>query len=520
MTEAAGNQKIGTAYLAVEAQADKNAKSKLESELGSAGTGAGDKFNQYFGKALGKLTKMLGTLKIGQMIGETIANSIQAYANYEQLVGGVETLFKDSADMVQRYAAQAYKTQGLSANAYMETVTAFSGALLRTLGSDTETAAKLADMAITDMADQANKYGTTVESVKNTYLSLARGGYAMLDNLFGGMFAGTKKGLRDMLDYAERYRASLGETVSYSEESYADIVRAIHDVSESLGVSGTTAQEAATTILGAFNMMKASWENFLVALADPSADFSAIFGQMVDSASTLLANAIPILGNLLGEMIVKLPEAIEQLTPILVDAIVRLVLKVGETFMNGLDQIFTDFGNWVAKLVNGTDEAGDQMAAATGEGVDDAVAEVKRLPSETDAALANLDYSDSGYAVGHSFAQGILGRIGEVSNASMQLALAAAAPLPHSPAKIGPFSGRGWTLYSGESVADAFAEGFTRRMAAVQAQIASGMGALASTINGNTVTNNINMSVTADSTTTLDNLVAQARRARALNGGY
>lgn len=309
--------------------------------------------------------------------------------------------------------------------------------------------------------------------------------------------------------------------IHYDIGNLSDVYEAIHVIQTELGITGTTAEEAAHTISGSFNALKASWENLLVALSDPEADFSAIFGEMVDSASTLLANAIPILGNLLGEMIVKLPEAIEQLTPILVDAIVRLVLKVGETFMNGLDQIFTDFGNWVAKLVNGTDEAGDQMADATGEGVDEAVAEVKRLPSETDAALANLDYSDSGYAVGHSFAQGILGRICEVSNASMQLALAAAAPLPHSPAKIGPFSGRGWTLYSGESVADAFAEGFTRRMAAVQAQVASGMAGLASTINGGVTNNtNISMSVTADSTTTLDNLVAQARRARALNGGY
>ena len=514
MTEAAGNIRIGTAYLDVETKTDKNAKNKLENELGGVGTAAGDKFNQYFGKALGKMTKVLGTLQIGKMIGDVIASSIQSYANYEQLVGGVDTLFKNSSKMVQEYAAQAYKNQGISANQYMETVTSFSGALLRTLGDDTDKAAELANMAIGDMADQANKYGTTVESVKNTYLSLARGGYAMLDNLFGGMFAGTKQGLRDMLDYAERYRASLGETVSYSEDSYADIVSAIHDVSVSLGVYGTTAEEAAGTISGAFNMFKASWENLLTALADPEADFSLIFGQMCESATTLLSNAIPVLGKLLGEMIVKLPEAIEQLAPILLDAIVRLVLKVGETFMNGLDKIFTDFGNWVAKLVNGTEDAGDQMAQATGEGVDEAVAEVKRLPSETDAALQGLDYSSSGYAIGHSFAQGILGRIGEVASAASQLAAAAADYMPHSPAKKGPFSGQGWTLYSGEATADAFAEGFTRRMAAVQAQIAAGMGRIAATIDGSTNNYNVSMNVTADSTTTLDSLIAQAQRAK------
>ena len=505
---------VGTAVVSVEAEVDKGSASKITKGFESVGTSAGDLFNTSFGKVLKGLGKLVGTLKIGQMIGETIADSIKAYANYEQLIGGVETLFKDSADMVQRYAAQAYKNQGMSANAYMETVTGFSASLLQSLGGDTEKAAKIADMAITDMADNANKMGTSMESIQYAYQGFAKQNYTMLDNLKLG-YGGTRSEMERLLKDAEKLTG-----IHYDISNLSDVYEAIHVIQTEMGITGTTAEEAATTIQGSFNMMKAAWDNLLVALADPEADFSAIFGQMVDSASTLLANAIPILGNLLGEMIVKLPEAIEQLTPVLVDAIVRLVLKVGETFMNGLDQIFTDFGNWVAKLVNGTDEAGDQMAAATGEGVDEAVAEVKRLPSETDAALANLDYSDSGYAVGHSFAQGILGRIGEVSNASMQLALAASAPLPHSPAKIGPFSGRGWTLYSGESVADAFAEGFTRRMAAVQAQIASGMGALASTINGTTVTNNISMSVTADSTTTLDNLVAQARRARALNGGY
>lgn len=511
----AQGQSIGNAYLTVKAQPDKSFKSELDKAGSSAGESAGGLFNAKFGTMLKGLGKLFGTLGIGKMIADTISDSIQAYANYEQLVGGVETLFKESSDMVQAYAKNAYKTAGLSANAYMETVTGFSASLLQSLGGDTEKAAKYADMAITDMSDNANKMGTSMESIQYAYQGFAKQNYTMLDNLKLG-YGGTRSEMERLLKDAEALTG-----VKYDISNLADVYEAIHVIQTELGITGTTAQEAATTIQGSFNAMKAAWDNLLVALADPEADFSAIFGEMVDSASTLLANAIPILGNLLGEMIVKLPEAIEQLAPVLLDAIVRLILKVGETFMDGLDKIFTDFGNWVAKLVNGTEDAGDQMAQATGQGVDEAVAEVKRLPSETDAALAGLDYSDSGYAVGHSFAQGILGRIGEVSNASMQLALAAAAPLPHSPAKIGPFSGRGWTLYSGESVADAFAEGFTRRMAAVQAQIASGMSGIASTIQGGaSTTYNIDMSVTADSTTTLDSLINQARRARTLQGAY
>ena len=511
----AQGQSIGNAYLTVKAQPDKSFKSELDKAGSSAGESAGGLFNAKFGTMLKGLGKLFGTLGIGKMIADTISDSIQAYANYEQLVGGVETLFKESSDMVQAYAKNAYKTAGLSANAYMETVTGFSASLLQSLGGDTEKAAKYADMAITDMSDNANKMGTSMESIQYAYQGFAKQNYTMLDNLKLG-YGGTRSEMERLLKDAEKISG-----VKYDINNLSDVYDAIHVIQTELGITGTTAQEASTTIQGSFNAMKASWDNLLVALADPEADFSAIFGEMVDSASTLLANAIPILGNLLGEMIVKLPEAIEQLAPVLLDAIVRLILKVGETFMDGLNSIFTDFGNWVAKLVNGTEDAGDQMAQATGQGVDEAVAEVKRLPSETDAALAGLDYSSSGYAVGHSFAQGILGRIGEVSNASMQLALAAAAPLPHSPAKIGPFSGRGWTLYSGESVADAFAEGFTRRMAAVQAQIASGMSGIASTIQGGAQTTyNIDMSVTADSTTTLDSLINQARRARTLQGAY
>ena len=511
----AGEMKVGTAFVSVQAQADKSSTSKIPKEFESAGESAGNLFNTKFGAALKKLGGIVGALGVGKMIADTISDSIKAYADYEQLVGGVETLFKESSDMVQKYAAQAYKNQGMSANAYMETVTGFSASLLQSLGGDTEKAAKIADMAITDMSDNANKMGTSMESIQYAYQGFAKQNYTMLDNLKLG-YGGTRSEMERLLKDAEKLTG-----IHYDISNLSDVYEAIHAIQTEMGITGTTAKEAATTIQGSFNMMKASWDNLLVALADPEADFSAIFGQMVDSASTLLANAIPILGNLLGEMIVKLPEAIEQLAPILLDAIVRLVLKVGETFMNGLDQIFTDFGNWVAKLVNGTDEAGDQMAAATGEGVDDAVAEVKRLPVETDAALANLDYSSGGKSVGDSFAEGIRRSIGNVMAASYELAAAAHSAIPSSPAKVGPFSGRGWTLYSGMSTADAFAEGFTRRMAAVQAQVASGMAGIASTISQGATTNyNIDMSVTADSTTTLDSLITQARRARALNGGY
>ena len=509
----AQGQSIGNAYLTVKAQPDKSFKSELDKAGGSAGESAGNLFNGKFGSALKKLGGGVGALGIGTMIADTISESIKAYADYEQLVGGVETLFKDSSDLVQTYARNAYKTAGLSANQYMETVTSFSASLLQSLGGDTEKAAKYADMAITDMSDNANKMGTSMESIQYAYQGFAKQNYTMLDNLKLG-YGGTRSEMERLLRDAEKLSG-----VKYDISNLSDVYEAIHVIQTELGITGTTAQEASSTIAGSFNMLKASWENLLVALSDPEADFSAIFGEMVDSASTLLANAIPILGNLLGELIVQLPDAIIELTPVLVDAIVRLVLKVGEKFKEGLDSIFTDFGNWVADLVNGTEDAGDQMAQATGEGVDKSIAEIDRLPEEAHNRLDNIDVSSGGRSLGDSFAAGILASIGRVRDASMQMVQAAHDPIPNSPAKIGPFSGKGWTLYSGMSIAEGLGEGFKRGIADAQRDIVSGMGALSATIN-NGSTYNVNMSVTADSTTTLDNLVAQARRARALNGGW
>lgn len=504
---------VGTAVVSVEAEVDKGSAGKITKGFESAGTSAGDLFNAKFGSALKKLGGFIGSLKIGQMIGETIANSISSYADYQQLVGGVETLFKDSADMVQRYAAQAYKNQGMSANAYMETVTGFSASLLQSLGGDTEKAAKIADMAITDMSDNANKMGTSMESIQYAYQGFAKQNYTMLDNLKLG-YGGTRSEMERLLKDAEKLTG-----VHYDISNLSDVYEAIHAIQTEMGITGTTAQEAATTLSGAWNSAKAAFDNWLVALADPEGNVAGSTQQMMDSMTHVVEMAAPVLGNALGNLIGQLPGIIIEHIPDIVEAIVMMVVKMGESFLNGLDNLFTDFGNWVAKLVNGTDEAGDQMAQATGEGVDEAVAEVKRLPSETDAALANLDYSDGGYSVGASFADGILASIGRVRDASIMMVQAAHDPIPNSPAKIGPFSGKGWTLYSGESVAEAFAEGFTRKIGQVQSQINSGMRGIAATIKQGDAYN-INMSVTADSTTTLDNLVAQARRARALNGGY
>ena len=201
--------------------------------------------------------------------------ALDSYASYEQLVGGVDTLFKESSATVQQYAAEAYKTAGVSANTYMEQATAFSASLIQALGGDTQAAAQYANQAIMDMSDNANKMGTDIESIQQTYQSLMRGNYAMLDNLKLG-YGGTKKEIERLVADAEKLT---GQALDPSK--FSDIITAIHAVQENLGITGTTALEASTTIEGSLNMAKAAWSNLLTGIADDNADFSGLVDNFV-----------------------------------------------------------------------------------------------------------------------------------------------------------------------------------------------------------------------------------------------
>ena len=180
----------------------------------------------------------VGTAAVGAAatgIAVLTKNALNNYAEYEQLVGGVDTLFKDSSAKVQEYAANAYKTAGLSANEYMDTVTSFSASLLQSLGGDTEAAADMANVAITDMSDNANKMGTDMASIQNAYQGFAKQNYTMLDNLKLG-YGGTKEEMQRLIDDANALNAAQGKYTNYSIESYADIVSAIHDVQVEMGI--------------------------------------------------------------------------------------------------------------------------------------------------------------------------------------------------------------------------------------------------------------------------------------------
>lgn len=228
-------------------------------------------------------------------IGET---ALDAYSNYEQLVGGIDTLFKSSSAKMQQYAANAYQTAGVSANRYMEISTSFAAALISSLGGNTEAAADMANTAITDMSDNANKMGTSLETVQEAYMSLSRGNYEMLDSLKLG-YGGTKSELQRLLADAEKFSAAQGKVRDFSVDSYSDIVEAIHIVQDEMGITGTTAEEAATTIEGSVNMAKAAWDNWLAGLGNEDADMEGLTDQLVGSVATAGKNIIPRVGQIM-----------------------------------------------------------------------------------------------------------------------------------------------------------------------------------------------------------------------------
>lgn len=296
-------------------------------------------------------------------IAALMKNALNNYAEYEQLVGGVDTLFKDSSAKVQEYAANAYKTAGLSANEYMDTVTSFSASLLQSLGGDTEAAADMANVAITDMADNANKMGTDMASIQNAYQGFAKQNYTMLDNLKLG-YGGTKEEMQRLINHANELNASQGKYTDYSIESYADIVSAIHDVQVEMGIYGTTAKEASTTIQGSVSSMKSAWGNLLVGIADDNADFKALTEQFVDSLVTVGENIIPRINVILGgisQLVASasttiIPMVITTITdnlPALLQSAVALVGALGQGIIDSLPAITQAAIDILFSLANG-----------------------------------------------------------------------------------------------------------------------------------------------------------------------
>ena len=298
--------------------------------------------------------------------------SIDQYAEYEQLIGGVDTLFKDASDTIQEYAANAYKTAGVSANTYMQQATAFSASLIQSLGGDTEAAAEYANQAIMDMSDNANKMGTNIESIQLTYQSLMRGNYAMLDNLKLG-YGGTKSELERLVADAEKLTGQALDPAKFS-----DVITAIHAVQENLGITGTTAEEAATTIEGSVGMMKAAWSNLLTGIADENADLDKLINQFVESVGTAAENIIPRITQILSGLgsaisqiapiiAQQLPGVISSVLPSMISAGVQLLVGLATGLISAIPQLISSIPQIVTEVYNSLVESGPQLIQAGGE---------------------------------------------------------------------------------------------------------------------------------------------------------
>ena len=296
-----------------------------------------------------------------------------SYAEYEQLVGGVDTLFKDSSEAVQQYAANAYKTAGLSANEYMSSITSFSASLLQSLDGDTQAAADKANQAVTDMADNANKMGTSMDMVVQTYQSLARGNYEMLDNLKLG-YGGTKAELERLLADASAIAG-----IEFDVSSYADIVDAIHVIQTEMGITGTTALEASTTIQGSISSMRSAWQNFLTGMADENQDFDALLGNLVDSIVTVGENLIPRIQMLLP----RLTEGLSQLAQALLPQIPAILDTLLPALIEGAQGLIDSFVGMLPGLISTAVNAMPQLADA-------ALSIVNNLVTAIGAALPQL----------------------------------------------------------------------------------------------------------------------------------
>lgn len=353
--------------------------SDYEKQLGEAKSSAGglhgvfDKLGSAasnIGKGLFDVTKQVVSVTAAATTAGATAVSaltglaVKSYAEYEQLVGGVETLYKDSADKVQKYAAIAYQTAGLSANEYMETTTSFAASLISSLSGDTEKSAELANTAIIDMSDNANKMGTDMTSIQYAYNGFAKQNYTMLDNLKLG-YGGTKQEMQRLLDDANKLNAAQGNYTKYSIDSYADIVSAIHDVQNEMGITYTTANEAATTIQGSASAVKSAWSNLVTGVADDNADFDLLINNFVDSVGTAAQNILPrievalngaakLIESLVPPIMAELPSLIETVLPQLAQSAVNIV----QTLVTGISanaaqlidsaiQIITVLGNGI-----------------------------------------------------------------------------------------------------------------------------------------------------------------------------
>ena len=394
---------------------------------------------------LGTAAKTVGTAVAvaGAAVAALTKSAVENYAEYEQLVGGVDTLFKNSNKTVMRYAAEAYKTAGLSANQYMEQVTSFSASLLQSLGGDTEKAAEVANRAVIDMADNANKMGTAMESIQNAYQGFAKQNYTMLDNLKLG-YGGTKEEMERLIADAAQMteeQAALNVTGEEGSLSFGNIVNAISVMQKHLDIAGTTSKEAATTIQGSVASMKSAWQNLLTGVADDTQNFGVLVDNFVDSLETAAHNVGPrietalkgvarLVSEIAPKIVEELPGIVNDLIPGLIDAAITVVATavqaIPETLQPLLDVIpplILDLVPQILELLPDIIDSGmkviSSLALGISEGIPDLISTlVSTIPQMVQSIIANLDpLLDAALAIITALAEGILQALPELLSA-------------------------------------------------------------------------------------------------------
>lgn len=327
---------------------------------------ASKEFSEFGGKVKDGAAKLakISTAAVGAAaagVTALVKQSVSAYAEYEQLVGGIETLFGKSANKVLENADKAFATAGMSANEYMETSIQGAAALINSLEGDTEKAAELMDISIQDMSDNVNKMGTTMESIQNAYRGFSRGNFTMLDNLSLG-FAGTKDGMEKLLEKAHELSG-----IDYNIESYADIVQAIHVVQQSMGITGTTAKEAAGTITGSMSSVKAAWKNLTVEMAKADGDVGKAFTVLGDNVGVMIENMLPRVeqalggvGDLITAAAPQITKAINKLLPKILPSLIKSSVSIVGAIGQGIFTAIPDLLGTAKELM------GDAFTAFSG----------------------------------------------------------------------------------------------------------------------------------------------------------
>lgn len=348
------------------------AKSALSS-IGGAAVTAGKLAVAGLGAVTGAVTAVGGA-------------ALNAYADYEQLSGGVETLFGSSASTLKGYADEAYRTAGMSANQYMTQATSFAASLVQSVGGDTAKAAEYANMAMIDMSDNVNKMGSDMQSVQDAYQGFAKQNFTMLDNLKLG-YGGTKEEMQRLIADANKLRAEQGKTADLTIDSYADIVEAIHTVQEEMGITGTTAKEASTTISGSIGMAKAAWTNFLTGLGRDDVDFSQLTNQLLESIGAVAKNVAPRVAIIGKSIIQAFPSALSGLGSVLAP----IVSEALSTAWNIAVQALAGLGIKLPTVDSSQFMAAfQQVASFVGAAIDDIKGAVSTLASAFAPAFAAM----------------------------------------------------------------------------------------------------------------------------------